>query len=90
MAFIGVRVAHGAISCGADLAELFQLGVEVGLRLGNALLAGAVVCGAMEGCSKEDTQGYTCQRASKVPTGSQAGRCLRRGRGASRHLGAYR
>jgi dihydrofolate reductase len=38
--FHRVRVAHGAVSCGTELAESLQLGVEVGLRLGNALLAG--------------------------------------------------
>ena len=35
-----VRVAHGAVSCGAELAESLQRGVEVGLRLGNALVEG--------------------------------------------------
>ena len=39
--FHRVRVAHGAVSRGAELAESLQLGVEVGLRLGNALVAGA-------------------------------------------------
>ena len=34
-----VRVAHGAVRRGADLAETVQFGVEVGLRLSNALVA---------------------------------------------------
>jgi hypothetical protein len=34
-----IRVAHGAVSCGADLAKTVQFGVKVGLGLNNALLA---------------------------------------------------
>jgi hypothetical protein len=34
-----VRVAHGAVSSGADLAKTVQFGVKVGLRLSNALVA---------------------------------------------------
>ena len=47
--FHRVRVARGAISCGADLAESFQLGVEVGLRLGNAPARG---CGRRRRCGR--------------------------------------
>ena len=38
-----VRIADGAVSCSADLAETVQFGVEVGPRLNNALVARADV-----------------------------------------------
>ena len=34
-----VRVAHGAVGCGADLAKTVQFGVKVGLRVSNAFVA---------------------------------------------------
>ena len=40
-----VRVAHGAVSCGADLAETVQFGGEIGFRLGNGLISGGVEVG---------------------------------------------
>jgi hypothetical protein len=34
-----VRVAHGAVGCGVDLAKAVQFGVKVGLRVSNAFVA---------------------------------------------------
>jgi hypothetical protein len=36
--FHRVGVAHGAVSCGADLAKTVQIGVKAGLRVSNAFV----------------------------------------------------